>query len=427
MIAASIPANEPERLAALQRYAILDTAPEEAFDEVTQLAAIVCATPVALVSLVDSTRQWFKARVGLDARETSREVSFCAHAIHHDRLFVVYDALADPRFADNPLVSGEPCIRFYAGAPLLTPDGLILGTLCVIDRRPRALTAEQQTALRSLARQVVTQLELRRQVVLAEEASRRNVSMRHEVERMKSDFVSTVSHELRTPLTSIRGSLSLLAAGVLGDLNGEARQMVTVAERNTVRLIALINDILDFEKLESGKVEMVLQPVSVFRVVERAVETVTEFAEQEGVRVSVHCDDATVSADESRLTQVMVNLLSNAIKYSDRGSIVTIRTRDAAEGVEVRVEDRGQGIAPAAQPNLFDCFHQLDSSDARSKPGTGLGLAICKAIIDQHGGAIGVESREGEGSTFWFRVPSILVAGPEKDEERMMMMKVLSS
>jgi signal transduction histidine kinase len=414
MIAASIPANEPERLEALERYSILDTPPAAVFDELAQLAASICATPVALVSLVDATRQWFKARVGLELAETSRELSFCAHAIAQGGLFVVHDALADPRFAANPLVTGDPKIRFYAGAPLTTPDGFHLGTLCVIDRRPRELDAGQRNALRVLAHQVVTQLELRRQVMLAEEALRRTISISQEVERMKRDFVSMVSHELRTPLTSIRGSLGLLAAGVLGDLDGEARHMVTVAERNSVRLIALINDILDFEKLESGKVELSPRPISVFRIVERSVETVSAFAEQEGVRVRVQCDDATVTADESRLTQVMVNLLSNAIKYSDRGSVVTIRTRDAEEGVEIRIEDHGRGIAPAAQPKLFERFHQIDSSDARSKPGTGLGLAICKAIIDQHGGAIGVESREGEGSTFWFRLPSGRLAAAGK-------------
>src|SRR5688500_2629767 len=173
MIAAAIPRNEPERLATLAGYSILDTAPEAAFDEVVQLASLVCGTPVALVSLVDSTRQWFKARVGLDARETGRDVSFCAHAIHEDDVFVVCDALADPRFADNPLVTGDPQIRFYAGALLTSPEGFNLGTLCVIDRQPRILDAEQRTALQWLARQVIIQLELRRQVTARTESEAR--------------------------------------------------------------------------------------------------------------------------------------------------------------------------------------------------------------------------------------------------------------
>ena len=164
MRAAPIPENEAARLETLRQYQILDTDSEEAFDDLTRLASYICQTPAALISLVDTNRQWFKARVGVHARETPRNVSFCGHAILARDCFIIEDALFDERFADNPLVVNEPFVRFYAGMPLWSPEGFAIGTLCVMDRQPRHLNAEQINALEMLSKQVMSQLELRREV-----------------------------------------------------------------------------------------------------------------------------------------------------------------------------------------------------------------------------------------------------------------------
>jgi len=166
----SVPEREAARVAALDRYAILDTEPEQSFDDLVILASHVCKTPMALLSLVDDHRQWFKSAVGVQVRETPKEYSFCAHAIQQNDLFIVPDTLKDPRFKDNPLVTGEPHIRFYAGAPLVNGDGFAMGTLCVGDRQPRELDEDQKAALTSLSRLALRQMELRMNLQMLKDA-----------------------------------------------------------------------------------------------------------------------------------------------------------------------------------------------------------------------------------------------------------------
>ncbi len=177
------PDNEQGRIAALEKYAILDTEPEQSFDDLTLLASFVCKTPIAMISLVDEDRQWFKSRVGMDASETAREIAFCSTAILQSDIFVVPDALKDDRYRNNPLVVSDPYIRFYAGAPLINEDGYALGTLCVVDRTPRELMPEQKEALKALSRLVLAQLEFRRNLILLKEALNDRTKEEHERQR----------------------------------------------------------------------------------------------------------------------------------------------------------------------------------------------------------------------------------------------------
>ena len=200
------PVNEEGRIAALEKYAILDTDPEQPFDDLTLLASFVCKTPIALISLVDEDRQWFKSHVGMDASETSRGIAFCSTAIMQSDVLVVPDALLDERFRDNPLVASDPHIRFYAGAPLINEDGYALGTLCVVDRTPRELAPEQREALKALSRLVLAQLEFRRNLILLKEALTDRTKEEHERQRELVDVQETLMRVmgLRHPPASAR-------------------------------------------------------------------------------------------------------------------------------------------------------------------------------------------------------------------------------
>jgi len=232
----------------------------------------------------------------------------------------------------------------------------------------------------------------------------RDITKETEVDRMKSDFIATVSHELRTPMTSIKGSLGLVLGGVAGPLPEDVRELLTIAMNNTDRLVRLINDILDISRIEAGKMEIRRSPQSVADGVHRAVVEMQGYADQRSITMTTVIPDdlPRVMADPDRLQQVLVNLLSNAVKFSEVGSIVTVTAGREPGGVWVRVEDSGPGIAPEQQAQIFEKFHRIDNAASRRTGGTGLGLAICKAIIEEHGGQIWVESEMGKGSAFTF-------------------------
>jgi signal transduction histidine kinase len=234
-----------------------------------------------------------------------------------------------------------------------------------------------------------------------------------EIERMKQEFVSMISHDLRTPLTSIQLFLGMLAKGKYGALNESGAKKADMADRNAVRLIGLINDLLDVEKMESGQLTLARSIVTVGGIIERSVDSVRAVAEQKGIQIKVETlEDLSVDADADRLVQVLVNLLGNAVKFSPDGAAITVKVAEVDSHVEISVIDFGRGIPEELKQTIFERFKQADASDATEKKGTGLGLAICKAIVEQHGGTIGVESELGKGSRFWFSLPKVTVTAP---------------
>jgi signal transduction histidine kinase/CheY-like chemotaxis protein len=225
------------------------------------------------------------------------------------------------------------------------------------------------------------------------------------LDRLKSEFVSVVSHELRTPLTSIRGSLGLLASGAMGELPADATEMLAIATSNTDRLVRLINDILDLERIEAGHEALDIHPVPVAALLADAASAVQGAADAAGVRLDVRPVDLLVDGDADRLVQALTNLLGNAVKFSDRGAEVVIEAEPRGAQVVLRVCDRGRGIPKEQLESVFERFHQVDASDAREKGGTGLGLAIVRSIAERHGGRVEVESVVGEGSCFSIVLP----------------------
>ncbi len=234
-----------------------------------------------------------------------------------------------------------------------------------------------------------------------------DVTERKAVEKMKNEFISIVSHELRTPLTSIRGSLGLLASGLLTKFPDKAEKMLKIAVENTDRLVRLINDILDIERLESGKVSIEQQECDLSELMKGATETMQAMANNNGVQLALEPLEEKVWADSDRVLQVLTNLLSNAIKFSESGKMVTLRGHSSQPGwVRIDVVDQGRGIPSEKISNIFERFGQVDASDSREKGGTGLGLPICRTIVEQHKGRLWVESTLGEGSTFSFTLPT---------------------
>jgi len=242
-----------------------------------------------------------------------------------------------------------------------------------------------------------------------------DIRERKEVEKLKRDLIAIVSHELKTPLTSIHGFLSLLAENVYGPLSDELAGRVELAERSVMHLIKLVQDLLAVEKLKSGRSELRLRKFNLQDVFTRATDSVSQIAKEQEVQIVTPSEQILVEADPDRLTQVLTNILSNAVKYSPKNSSITVKVVPADDWLEVRIDDKGPGIPESARSRIFESFQQVNASEDEKKGGTGLGLAICKAIIEQHGGTIGVDSEDGKGSTFWFRIPAIDADGSDAE------------
>ena len=417
----SIPENEFERLSALESYEVLDTLPDASLDALTTLVAQLLDVPVALVSLVDFERQWFKSRFGLDVAETPRAISFCGHVVASGAPLVVPDARQDSRFADNPLVESAPRVRFYAGFPLSTPEGLTLGTLCAIDHRTRQLTVEESRTMALVAQVVVSLLnshrdraQLRKQKEILEAHAETSRQTERELREMtaaaeranlaKTEFLANMSHEIRTPMNAIIGMGELLLET---SLSQKQRKYVHNARAAGEHLLGLIDDVLDVAKIEAGKVELEFAPFTLHGLVRSVEKLMMARSAETGVKLVCQVSESAskmVRGDLGRLRQVLLNLVGNAFKFTTEGRILVQVFRLSHAEYEFEVSDTGVGIPVDRQAAIFDSFTQADNSTTRRYGGSGLGLTISKALVELMGGRIWLQSTVGQGSTFRFTV-----------------------
>ncbi|WP_433298280.1 GAF domain-containing sensor histidine kinase [Actinoplanes sp. CA-030573] len=390
---APTPDNETDRLAALYALNILDSEPEQDFDDIVALASNVCGTPMSLVTLVDTDRQWFKARVGTDLTETSRDLSFCAHAILGRDLLVVPDATQDPRFADNPSVEVDGGIRFYAGAPLVTTEGHALGTLCVIDNTPRQLDVEQLQALRALARQVTSQMELRRHAI----ALANTTARLQELERRKDDLAGLVGGELRAPLRLISAYLEKL--GNTGFHDAEMAELVGRATAGHIRgFLDLLAHLTSMADAGFGSESLHMRQIDLTRVTQRAVEAVRPIAASKQIWILNQAGGPAlpIIADPVRLEQVLTHLLFAAVKYTPAGGRVRVGT-EIESGPTVRLDD--MDLPDGMRPDLFPHLYYGAIANPSDVPGPDRGLAVAKKILDAHHATVALSDRPGDGTS----------------------------
>jgi len=376
--------SESKRLEALFEYKVLDTLPEKAFDDVVSLASLITQSKVALISLLDNDRQWFKAKVGLDACETDRSISFCTHAIESDDVMEVQDATKDPRFVDNPLVIGPPEIRFYAGAPLINPQGHRLGTLCVIDFYAKKLTTAQIEQLKALARMVVSSLELRK----ANHKLENYQELLSETSKMSAlgEMAAGLAHEINNPLAIISGKISVAQKKLKGsDIESLVLADLEKVQESVQRISKISKGLRTYARDE------VRDPAQSFKLSE-CVESTLLFCQerftQSGIDLKVELDENIfIAGHPGELSQVLLNLIYNscyAIKDNESPWISIQLQLEKPDLIHLKVKDSGHGIPKDIQEKMGNPFFT-------TKPpgeGTGLGLVISKKIMKANGGRL---------------------------------------
>ena len=397
MTTPEIPFNESERLNALHTYAILDTLPEKEYDEITALASMICGTPMSLISLIDKDRQWFKSNHGVDGNETPREFAFCAHAINEkDKKMIVTDAREDERFLDNPLVTSDPHLVFYAGVPLVNPEGHVLGTLCVLDYEPKKLTTEQLNALDILSNQLMKLLELRKNAIILHD----NNKKLNAKNKTLDEFVSIAAHDIKSPMNNVLAISTMLLEDYAHTMHPEAVELLDHLNTSVLHSTHLIDGILNYSKDPKG-----ISDHKEFINVKTLLLNIKELlVNDEHVQMNVNLDEELiVYMNKTVLHQIFSNLISNSIKYNHKDQIkISIEVTESEFELVFNIKDNGPGIEVKDKKRIFKLFSTTSNKDKKGFHGTGIGLATVKNLVQSMGGKISVISTKGEGANFKF-------------------------
>lgn len=391
MKVANKPTNEQQRIDALSRYQLLDTPEEEAYDDIVRLASYICETPIALVSIVDSERQWFKAKVGLDATETHRDIAFCSHAILQDDVFIVEDASQDERFFDNPLVASDPNIRFYAGAPLNTSDGFPLGTICVIDQESRKLTAAQTEALSALSRQASCLLELRRTTRIL---NNQNDS--------KAQFLSVLSHDLGNAFNGILFfAKEIHSEATEADIADMAEKLEQISSNTYEQLKGL----LEWAKNEIANVDFKPEELSFEQAISPTIEAITARADEKNISIHTSNLNTTVFADKNMLHSLISNVLSNAVKFSPTAASIELTSTETPTHIKISVTDQGPGFPEDKLEVLAGKTNFATTTGTVGEKGNGLGLNLVHRMMERHKGHIDICNGTDKGTKITLAFP----------------------
>tara|TARA_R100000935_G_scaffold37237_1_gene58303 strand:- start:374 stop:1582 length:1209 start_codon:yes stop_codon:yes gene_type:complete len=398
MIQALKPKNETSRLASLDELQILNSNAEPSYDNIAQLASFICDVPVSLITLMAEDKQWFKAKIGTELCENDRNISFCSHAIlTPDDLMEVKDTLLDPRFKDNPMVSSNTNIRFYAGMSIKSNNGEAIGTLCVLDTTPHSLNDKQKNALKSLAEQVERLFELRRQNLELEKV-KKDLNIKN---NLLKEFAGTVSHDMKMPLANIIITSDLLKVKYGKLLDETGLNYLTYLKQSSFRLSNYITDILNHYESDT----LLTSHIEEFDSQDILEQIIDLLNIKFDCEINLPENNLKVNCNRAAFQQIFFNLIGNSLKYNNRNKIIIDISAEEKNGFYYfSVSDNGIGIPKNKQEAIFELFTILEESDRSGNRGNGIGLSTVQKLVNKLGGEISVHSEVNQGTTFHFSI-----------------------